>query len=328
MNDTTLNAARFGVLAAAVSVLGGCGAQALTAISNSMLTPEKAGISTSTWRGKSCSELASSRRFLEGEQRKDAAIDAQSAQIDGWMIDSIDQVRREQGCMTAGATDATAPPVKVTAYGYCIASTLQHVWLTPVFTYTDYFIDSGAAETAAFQAMIASTYGVTDGHGACGMEDSYAKAQAFIDRSASQTTLQLGRSTIHTGWTPPAISKAPPVAAAVPVAPVVAAQPVARVEQSSSTLGFKLESLGPELVKAFGLPDANGAWVVAVTPDSAAAKAGIKPMDVILDISGQVVAGPDEVMAISGKMRAGYAAKVNIWRARKAQELTLVIPAG
>lgn len=161
--------------------------------------------------------------------------------------------------------------------------------------------------------------------GACGMEDSYAKAQAFIDRSASQTTLQLGRSTIQTGWTPPAISKAPRVTAAAPVA---AAQPPAGAEQSSSTLGFKLESLGPDLVKAFGLPDSKGAWVVAVTPGSAAAKAGIKPMDVILDISGQMVAGPDEVVAISGRMRAGYAAKVNVWRARKAQELILVIPAG
>lgn len=51
-------------------------------------------------------------------------------------------------------------------------------------------------------------------------------------------------------------------------------------------------------------------------------------MGVILDISGQMVAGPDDVIAISSRLRAGYAAKLNVWRGRNAHELTLTIPAG
>lgn len=320
MNAPIPIALRLGALAVAANLLTGCVAQ----MANAMLTPEKAGISTSSWRGKSCSELASSRSYLEGELPKDTASgDTQKVKIDGWMIESIDQVRREQGCLAAGASDTTAPPLKVTAYGYCLASNLQHVYLTPVFTYTDYYSDSGAAETAAFQAMLRSTYGVTDGQGACGMEDSYAKAQAVIERAAGQTTLQLSRSTIHTGWTPPGIRKAPAGSPSIAKAPSV--QAASQAEPAAGTLGMKLENLTPELVKALGLQDDKGAWVISVTPGSAAAKAGLKPMDVILDLSGQVVAGPEDVVAISAKMRAGYAAKLNVWRARASLELTLII---
>lgn len=113
------------------------------------------------------------------------------------------------------------------------------------------------------------------------------------------------------------------------VAPeILAPVPTASRSQAADNLGLTLESLSPELVKALGLNDTNGAWVVSVTPDSPAAKAGIKPMDVIQDLSGQLINEPSDFMAIAGKLRSGYKAPLSVWRNRVNHELILAIPAG
>ncbi|HST21002.1 MAG TPA: PDZ domain-containing protein, partial [Blastocatellia bacterium] len=49
-------------------------------------------------------------------------------------------------------------------------------------------------------------------------------------------------------------------------------------------MGISLQSMSPQLAEYFGLKDRNGARVVFVHPDTAAAKAGIKAGDVILSI--------------------------------------------
>ena len=46
---------------------------------------------------------------------------------------------------------------------------------------------------------------------------------------------------------------------------------------SRAMLGVSMQNIGADEVKAFGLPDANGALVVTVEPTSGAAKAGIVP---------------------------------------------------
>jgi hypothetical protein len=88
-----------------------------------------------------------------------------------------------------------------------------------------------------------------------------------------------------------------------------------------------LESPSPELVGALGLKSPSGAWVVSVTPGSPAAKAGLKPMDVILDVSGQEVRGPEDVPLITSRLRSGYRAPLGVWRNRAQQDLNLAIPA-
>ena len=322
-------------LVAAGGSLSGCVAQvahavfapALQSASEASQTRESLGITTSSWRGKSCKDLEFSYGYMQGVQRDAAASgDAHMAKVHGWQLDSIQEVRTEQGCLNPDGVPAR-PAAPVTAYGYCMEATNEHVYVTPVFTYGDYFVDAGSAETDAFRAMLASTYGESGNTGVCAMEDTAAKAQAAADRTASTTTLQLSRSTIRVNWTPPRITKAPKAAAAVASTPATA-RPTAGNSQSADPLGLTLQTPGPELVKALGLKDASGAWVVSVAPGSAAAKAGLKPMDVILDLSGQVVDKPADVATIAGKMRTGYPATVSIWRDRASRDVTLAIPAG
>ncbi|MDR0277355.1 MAG: PDZ domain-containing protein [Paucimonas sp.] len=233
MGETRRIVLQIGGLLLVGGLLSGCVAQvahavfspAIESFSHSMQTPENVGITTSTWRGKSCEELASSYDYMADTQRKTAASgDAHMAKVHGWQIDAIQQVRREQGCL--GGTVAQAPQVTV------------------------------------------------------------------------------------------------PVVAAAPL------QPVASTAAVANPLGLTLGSPAPELVKALGLENGEGAWVVSVAAESAAAKAGIKPMDVILDVSGQVVSRPGDVQAITGKMRAGYKASVTVWRDRASHEVALIVPAG
>ena len=116
-------------------------------------------------------------------------------------------------------------------------------------------------------------------------------------------------------------------ASTAPPAPT-ASVPATSPNQAATDLGLTLQSPSPELVKALGLEDGKGAWVVSVTPGSPAARAGLKPMDVILDVAGQMVSVPADVLAIAGKMRAGYQAPLSVWRDHSEKSLTLSIPSG
>lgn len=122
--------------------------------------------------------------------------------------------------------------------------------------------------------------------------------------------------------TPQVANSAP--GSSVSAAPAQPAQPASAPIQR---LGMTLQRPNAEMLKALGLSDADGAWVVSVEPDGPAARAGLKPLDVILEVSGQQVQGPDDVQAIAGRLRGGYHAPLGIWRERAAKELTLEIPA-
>lgn len=329
MNDHIVLALRLAALVVASTALSGCmhalfavASPAMNAAMEASLTPEAVGITTSRWRGQSCSQLETSHTHMSEQQQKAAATgDGGLAKTHGWQVDAINQVRREQGCLGGPAT--VPPSGQVTAYGYCFSSTETVNYLTPVFTYRDFYADGGAAESAAFNAMLRSTYGVEDGRGACLMEDSPTNAAAAVERFANTTRLQMNWDTVHVPWTPPPIEKAAKVSAApLPVAPTTDGS------SGSMGMGLTLESPSADLVSALGLKSSAGAWVVSVAPGSAAAKAGVKPMDVILDLSGQVVSTPTDVMAIAGKLRPGYKAPLSVWRSHANLELTLVIPAG
>jgi len=341
MNDHGLMVVRLAAVALMGASLSGCIAQAVHAVVapamdsafEASMTPQSAGITTSTWRGKSCEALELSEASM-AQQKQDAVAkgDTQLVKITGWHMDSIRQVRTEQGCI-ASASGATVPASgQVTAYGYCMTSTDKYVYVTPMFTYGDFYVDGGEAESAAFTAMLRSNYGYTGSGGYCLMEDSPAKAQAAIERTAGLTTMIIGWNTVRVPWTPPPITKASKAAvaakpAAAPGKPSTVTT-VASNNVEAQGLGLTLETPSPELVKALGLKDSSGAWVVNVAPGSAAAKAGIKAMDVIQDVSGQQVNAPGDVQAIAGKLRAGYKASLGVWRDRGSRELSLVIPAG
>ena len=87
---------------------------------------------------------------------------------------------------------------------------------------------------------------------------------------------------------------------------------------SRGRLGVTVQSLTPELEEYFGARS-GGVLVSSVTPDSAAAKAGLKAGDVITSINGRSVTGSADLMRelrdLSGEVTVGLL--------RDKQEMTL-----
>src|SRR6202012_5073175 len=54
-------------------------------------------------------------------------------------------------------------------------------------------------------------------------------------------------------------------------------------------LGARLQSVTPEIAESLGLKLPNGALVVNVVPNGPAARAGLKPSDLIVTIDGQTI---------------------------------------
>lgn len=107
---------------------------------------------------------------------------------------------------------------------------------------------------------------------------------------------------------------------------VIAAPATAATAAPAKGIGVRINTVGAELAQALGLASPQGAWVVEVVEGGGAMKAGIKPMDVLLEIAGQAVNSPADVPIIIGRLRPGFQAPVRLWRERQMQSVTLIIP--
>ena len=87
---------------------------------------------------------------------------------------------------------------------------------------------------------------------------------------------------------------------------------------SRGRLGVTVQSLTPELEEYFGARN-GGVLVSSVTPDSAAAKAGLKAGDVITAINGRSVTGSGDLM----RELRDLTGEVTVGILRDKQELTL-----
>jgi serine protease Do len=79
-------------------------------------------------------------------------------------------------------------------------------------------------------------------------------------------------------------------------------------------LGVTLQDLSAPLASSFGLGAPDGALVSSVTPDSAAAKAGLKAGDVITAVDGEPVRVAGDVSSRVGLARPGDKLKLELWR--------------
>jgi C-terminal processing protease CtpA/Prc len=104
--------------------------------------------------------------------------------------------------------------------------------------------------------------------------------------------------------------------------------PAAKNAASASTTnlqGMNLGAVTSSYAKAVGLPTAQGAWVIDTVKGSVADKAGIKPLDVIVEVGGQEVASAQDVTDISSRMRAGYKTNVSVWRNQTKRDVQMVL---
>jgi len=117
-------------------------------------------------------------------------------------------------------------------------------------------------------------------------------------------------------------------AGGVQVSMLPVSTPAAKIAASASISnlqGMNLGAVTSSYAKAVGLPTAYGAWVIDTVKGSAADKAGIKPLDVIVEVGGQEVASAQDVADISSRMRVGYKATVSVWRNQAKRDVQMVL---
>ncbi|HEY7542489.1 MAG TPA: Do family serine endopeptidase [Methylomirabilota bacterium] len=79
-------------------------------------------------------------------------------------------------------------------------------------------------------------------------------------------------------------------------------------------LGVSIQPLTPELARSFGSKDAKGVLINEVMPDSPAARAGLKPGDILLEFEGRPMEGPGDLQRAVGLFSPERSAKVKILR--------------
>jgi serine protease Do len=87
-------------------------------------------------------------------------------------------------------------------------------------------------------------------------------------------------------------------------------------------LGVSIQPVTPDLAKSLKLSETQGALVSSVTDDSPAAKAGLKPGDVILEFNGQKVARADRLPNVVATTPVGREVPLSIVRDGKSMQLT------
>ena len=117
------------------------------------------------------------------------------------------------------------------------------------------------------------------------------------------------------------------IAFAVPidVASNVKQQLVAHGSVQRGRLGVSIQEVTQSLAQSFGLDRPRGALVAQVEKDSPAAKAGIKPGDVLLGINGKSVERSAEIPPLVAAVKPGTKATLDVWRDGKKQSLAVTV---
>jgi serine protease Do len=89
---------------------------------------------------------------------------------------------------------------------------------------------------------------------------------------------------------------------------------------SRGWLGVQIQEVTPAIAASLGLNGANGALVAAVTPNSPAARAGLKQGDVILSFNGADIKQMRDLPRAVSAAPAGSNASLTVWRNGQSSE--------
>jgi serine protease Do len=90
-------------------------------------------------------------------------------------------------------------------------------------------------------------------------------------------------------------------------------------------LGVEVQTIDQSLADSFRMKAPNGALVAKIEPDSAAARAGLKVGDVILEFNGNPIVDAGQLSARVGAAAPGDKASLEIWRDGKPMTLNVAI---
>jgi serine protease Do len=90
-------------------------------------------------------------------------------------------------------------------------------------------------------------------------------------------------------------------------------------------LGVHIQDVTPPLAKQFGLTQGGGVLIGDVSPDTPAAKSGLKKGDVVLEVNGQPVSAANQLQVQISQMAPGTSVKMKIWRDGKAQDVNVTL---
>jgi serine protease Do len=90
-------------------------------------------------------------------------------------------------------------------------------------------------------------------------------------------------------------------------------------------LGVEVQTLDQSLADSFKMKAPNGALVAKIEPDSAAAQAGLKVGDVILEFDGNPIVDAGQLSARVGVAAPGDKASLKVWRDGKEMTLNATI---
>lgn len=97
------------------------------------------------------------------------------------------------------------------------------------------------------------------------------------------------------------------------------------VDEGPSWLGVETNEVTSDVVKELKLPAERGVVIRGVTPDSPAAKAGLKENDVITEVNGQRVEGAAQFRRMIHEIPAGRSVSLTVWRDGRAQQISVTL---
>jgi serine protease Do len=107
----------------------------------------------------------------------------------------------------------------------------------------------------------------------------------------------------------------------IDVALKVKNQIVATGKATHGRLGVTVQDVNQTLAESFGLKRPGGALVANVTRDSAAAAAGLRAGDVVLEVNGEPVERSGMLSSLIGLSSPGEKVRLKVWRDKAAREI-------